>query len=87
MCIGALLVKNSHHSNIANLDILGSNKSKESILTLVDPASSFKLEPSALRRNAEFLLCFFVIKRLLSFNKPIPAPWPDRTLSGVYYLK
>ena len=60
MCIGALLVKNSHHSNIANLDILGSNKGKESILTLVDQAyTSSLVGPHALWR-----LLFKVMERV-----------------------
>ena len=35
MRIGTLLAKNSLNSNIDNLDTLGSNKGKESILALV----------------------------------------------------
>jgi hypothetical protein len=87
MCIGALLVKNSLNSNIDNLDTLDSNRGEESILTLV---YQLLLQFDPFRVWIENVgLCFdsVISRNRLDLTSLYTAHWPDRSQSGVYYLK
>ena len=86
MRIGTLLAKNSLNSNIDNLDILGSNKGKESILALVYQLL-LQFEPS-LVWIGRLGLCFdSVISRIRPDLTSLYTALGLIAKSGVYYLK